>query len=120
MWNELYAKTGKINLVIIYVSEAHASDGWALSKEYSIPQHKNIDDRIQAASNYINWKKLNYKTRIFVDNIELPNFEKTYSAWPERGFVFENGKIVYISYGTVDDQVRWGEGIDDWLRNKFK
>lgn len=108
-----------INLVIIYVSEAHASDGWALSNTYSIPQHKNIEERIQAAKIYMECKNLNMKNRMFVDQFELPNFERTYSAWPERGFVFENGKISYISYGTVADQVRWGEGIEEYLEKKF-
>ncbi len=118
-WNLLYAGKGLINLVVVYISEAHASDEWALSNVYTIPQHKSIPERIQVAKSYIELKNVNYADKIYVDSLNAPNFEKTYSSWPERGYIFVEDKIQFICYGKIEDLVRWGEEIDKWLEHSF-
>jgi type I thyroxine 5'-deiodinase len=104
--------------VVIYISEAHAADEWSLSLKYQINQHKSIEDRIAAAKFLI--KEKNYKYRIFVDSFDGDSnnsFEKTYSGWPERGFIFHKGKIVHISYGTIEGTINWREEIGEWLES---
>ncbi len=108
-----------INLVVIYISEAHASDEWALSNLYEIPQHKSVSERIKVAKSYIEQRNVNYSDKIYVDSLDLHNFETTYSSWPERGYIFLDDKIEFICYGRVEDLIRWTEEIDKWLEQTF-
>jgi hypothetical protein len=108
--------TYKINLIVIYISEAHASDEWALSKKIKVNQHKTIQDRIKAANLLIDIKNVNYFDKIYVDSIEYPNYESIYSGWPERGYIFYKNKISHVCYGRIEDLVRWPEEIDEWLQ----
>ena len=118
-WNELYANKLKINLIVIYISEAHAADEWSLSNIVTINQHRTIEDWISAAKLLLQKKCGNYLNRIYVDNIVLPNYENTYSGWPERGYIFHYNKIVHICYGNVEDLVRWPEEINQWLEKNI-
>jgi hypothetical protein len=59
----------------------------------------------------------NKNIKIFADSFdEGKNFETIYSGWPERGYVIDKDlNVQHISYGNVDDMVRWSEEIDHWL-----
>ncbi|KAK7888898.1 hypothetical protein WMY93_024458 [Mugilogobius chulae] len=56
------------DFIVIYVAEAHSSDGWAFSNNYDINQHQSLEDRLTAIK---------------------------YGALPERLYVLQAGKVVY-------------------------
>jgi hypothetical protein len=93
----------KINIILIYISEAHAADEWPVSNINKTPQHKSIQDRITACREV----KLPNGLKIYCDSLEERNFESTYSAWPERALLVEGNVLKYISQREVD-------GVDDW------
>lgn len=100
---DLYEKfSSLINIVIIYISEAHANDEWPISFSNQTNQHKNLNERVQAA------KQIDiHGLPLFVDSFDKDNFQERYSAWPERAFIIENNILKYISFHEVD-------GYDDW------
>jgi len=119
-WQRKYS--AKIKIIAIYISEAHAEDEWPLSNTWKIYQHKTIEDRIEAAKNLHDEKQ--FKTLenipIFVDSMDTKRFEAIYAAWPERGYVFLNGKVAEICNGTPNGTIEWRYVISDWLRKYFK
>jgi len=79
---------------MIYISEAHASDEWKLGNIVDINQHKTPQDRINAATNFI--EEYDWKIPTVVDSfhsMDNRGFEATYSAWPERYFIFKEGRM---------------------------
>ncbi len=113
--------TGKVNLFVVYISEAHAKNEWPLSVKFAINQHETLDERINAAQNYIDYFNVEYKDIIYVDSFyeenNNRNIEKVYSCWPERGYVFSpDGKIKYVGMACIEDLVRWPEEINKWLK----
>jgi len=59
-------------------------------------------------------KELNFD--VYVDSLNEENFENTYSTWPERSFIIENGKIVFTSQLYANDEISCEEYIDEWLK----
>jgi len=60
---------------------------------------------------------------LFVDDISSPEkntFEKIYAVWPERGFVFVDGKIEFINYAKIEQGVLWAPEIETWLAQNVK
>lgn len=117
--------TSKINLIVIYISEAHARDEWPLSNKFVINQHKSIEERIKAVNFYIDTYKPIYKDLIYIDSFlseeNKMNIEKTYSCWPERGFVISQDlKFDYIAVARIEDLIRWPSEIKDHLSKRFK
>jgi hypothetical protein len=101
--------------LVIYISEAHAADEWPLSNKYLINQHKTIEDRLEAVKLLQNETEMEFE--IYMDSLDSVNFEKVYSCWPERGFVFLKGKIEYIAYPSYDAGIYWKDEIAEWLKN---
>jgi type I thyroxine 5'-deiodinase len=93
----------KINIIVIYISEAHAADEWPISHSHTTTQHKSIQERIYAARKVVVPQGL----KIYCDTLEEDNFENKYSAWPERAYIIERNVLKYISKHVVD-------GIDNW------
>lgn len=110
--NQIYKKyNDKINIIIIYISEAHAKDEWPLRLEDVNNQHKTIEDRIKIA------KTVKCDINIYCDSFEKDNFENTYSSWPERGYIIKNGRIEMISQMEVDYYDDWHFEFETWIRN---
>jgi len=100
----------------VYISEAHADDEWPISNEIKISQTRTVQERIAVIEKHLKDRKFN----VYVDNVTSNNFESVYAGWPERGFVIVNRKIDYISFGKVNDLVRWSEEIDLWLNQNLQ
>ena len=84
-----------VNVIIIYISEAHAKDEWPISHLNTTNQHKNIKERISAAKRIIKDKSGNFRFNnlaVYCDSFENENFESKFSAWPERASVLIKGK----------------------------
>ena len=85
-----------VNIVFIYISEAHATDVWPIGLSAGVlnKKHRTIEDRIRCAKNMID--EHNFKIPVYLDNMKN-GYRDTYSAWPFRIYGFKNGKIDYIS-----------------------
>jgi hypothetical protein len=87
----------KADFRIVYVKEAHPSDGWQVPQNqrqgvvYTTP--KTIEDREKIALECA--AHLELKIPIVLDGID-DAVEKAYAGWPDRFYVIDSkGKIVY-------------------------
>lgn len=94
-----HSKRESYNIFIVYITEAHAIDVWPIGESAGeiVESHKNINDRIKAATNFT--KKFNVDIPIYVDNMDN-TYEKEFSSWPVRYHVIKNKKILKIGYPT--------------------
>ena len=114
---ELYTKYNSVcNFIVIYLQEAHSSDGWNFKwnqeREIDILYHKKIDDKINACNQMIDiWKdevagidkaiELN-KFKIVCDDIDC-NVDQKFNATPERIIILDKDNTVAVkgAYGPL-------------------
>jgi len=96
-WQSYYA--GKVNFLIVYIAEAHATDVWPLGKHVCLSSHKTLEDRMQAAK--LLKTKYNCDIPILIDNMQ-DGFDKEYAVWPERYYVIKSGIMNHIFYPTTE------------------
>ena len=53
---------------------------------------------------------------IYMDSFNELNFEKVYCPWPERAFIFYEGKIVYIAKAHIEGFF-WRSEIQKWFKS---
>jgi len=112
-WKKTYGD--KINLSVIYISEAHADDEWPISQGIQIKQTQTVKERIDVVKYYLKDRLFD----VYVDDALKENFEYHYAGWPERAFIIVKGKIEYISYVKVNDLISWRKEIEEWLKANF-
>lgn len=79
------------DFLVVYIAEAHSSDGWAFTNNYDINQHQSLEDRLSAARILVQEDPL---CPVVVD--EMSNITSIkYGALPERLYVLQAGKVVY-------------------------
>ncbi|KAM4629103.1 type I iodothyronine deiodinase isoform 2-T2 [Polymixia lowei] len=79
------------DFLVIYIAEAHSTDGWAFTNNIDINQHKNLEERLSAARILVEKDPL---CPVVVDEMTDVTAMK-YGALPERLFVLQAGKIIY-------------------------
>lgn len=79
------------DFLIIYIEEAHASDGWAFKNNVDIKQHRNLQDRLWAAHLLL---ARSPQCPVVVDTMQNQSSQQ-YAALPERLYVLQGGRILY-------------------------
>jgi len=90
----------RANFLLVYILEAHAQDEWPICSSRCSPggkkvmynQHKSLEERNQAARDFI--EAFDFKIDTILDNMEN-EFENKYSAWPLRIYGLRNGIVEY-------------------------
>lgn len=107
------------DFVIVYIEEAHPSDGWALKNNYNIPKHRTQAERCAAAQLLLSH---NPPCTVTVDTM-LDAANLAYGASPERFYIIRDSKIVYqggpgpMSY-NVNEVRAWLENYAGKLSSK--
>jgi hypothetical protein len=123
-YQEFYNKHScHADIYIIYILEAHFVeknekgefiDGWPIGYQYNYGQPKTIEERRHMVDILID--EYHPKIPILMDKIDN-NFQNAYNPWPDRAFVFLDGKIKYIAK-INDDGTRnsfWTNEIDELI-----
>jgi hypothetical protein len=87
-----------IDFVIIYIKEAHASDGWKFDgPQYSfIPNHKSLKDRLEAIKLMIEIGSINHENGIAIYSDTMDDHTNhLFRGWPERFYVLYDQNIIY-------------------------
>lgn len=79
------------DFLIIYIAEAHSTDGWAFTNNFDINQHRSLEERLSAAQIVVQKEPL---CPVVVDEMNDVTAIK-YGALPERLYVLQAGKVVY-------------------------
>ncbi len=107
----------KINLIFIYISEAHAVYEWPISLKYYSKQQTTIEERIHTVEKFKEEFKLSYK--VYVDSFSGNNFESVYAGWSEIGYIIYNNNIEYITNVSPADRIKWKDEIIEWLKQLY-
>lgn len=102
------------DFVIIYIEEAHATDGWRFDRNFDIRQHRTLDERFKAARILLDFDP---RCPILVDKM-TGDANRLYGALPERLFIILNDIVVFESKIGP-----WGyktEEVYDWLKRNFR
>jgi hypothetical protein len=110
---------GRVQVVIVYIKEAHAEDEWQVddNREMEIDylQPTTMDERLRIASDFSS----NYDLRLPIVVDAMDNAaEAAYAAWPVRLYVVdEAGSVVYKSRPGENgfDVMELGEFLDTSL-----
>lgn len=119
---ELYGAYDGLDVVTIYIAEAHAADEWTLldstnaeeDGKWNVQLARDIESRVALAKDWVDWIKPS--TTYLVDTMD-DSARLAYGAWPERLVVVEDGVVQY--YG---DHGPWGykpEELAEWLTERF-
>ena len=83
------------DFIVVYIEEAHPTDGWALPANYDIIQHRTIKDRLAAAAKLV-LRQLPANMTVVVDTMSEPlNLNSAYGGLYERLYVIHNGTVAY-------------------------
>uniref|UniRef100_G1PGZ7 Iodothyronine deiodinase n=3 Tax=Myotis TaxID=9434 RepID=G1PGZ7_MYOLU len=77
------------DFLVIYIEEAHASDGWAFKNNVVIKNHRNLQDRLQAAHLLLDRSP---RCPVVVDTMKNQS-SQLYAALPDRLYVLQEGRI---------------------------
>jgi len=84
----------EVDFLMVYIREAHAADQWPLGDVVSIKQHATLQERLEAAQNFV--EQFEFPARTVVDSMENL-FNKSFLAWPERYYIYEGHQLSSIS-----------------------
>uniref|UniRef100_A0A8C4ZVE5 Iodothyronine deiodinase n=1 Tax=Gadus morhua TaxID=8049 RepID=A0A8C4ZVE5_GADMO len=79
------------DFLVVYIAEAHATDGWAFVNNVEIKRHQTLGDRLVAAQTLVD---LEPGCPVVVDDMSDVTACK-YGSLPERLYVLQAGKVVY-------------------------
>ncbi len=82
----------KAHIYVIYIREAHPTDGWALpANQFKIQDPKSLEERRKVAREFA--AKLKLTPPVLVDALD-DQVGKAYAAWPDRLYVIDaTGKV---------------------------
>lgn len=97
-----------VSFVKIYISEAHALDGWKMYTHVDYNEPRYLHEREKVARKYI--KEMQINVPLVMDVMDN-KAEQMYSAFPERLYVVDaNNKIIYKGakgpFGYKPDELR--------------
>lgn len=102
-----------IDFVTVYIKEAHPTDDWHMDKIIDYTQPKNLTERKAALQKL--YDMYDPKMPIVMDDM-TDQLEKAYSSWPERLYVLQNGKILWIGgVGPFNYSV---PELEKWLKKR--
>uniref|UniRef100_A0A672I538 Iodothyronine deiodinase n=3 Tax=Salarias fasciatus TaxID=181472 RepID=A0A672I538_SALFA len=79
------------DFLVVYIAEAHSTDGWAFANNIAIKRHRNLEERLSAARILVQEETL---CPVVVDSMSDTTCVK-YGAMPERLYILQAGKIIY-------------------------
>ena len=100
---------GSADFLIIYIEEAHASDGWKITNNTEIRQHRTLDDRFDAARILA---RMRPPCPIYVDDI-TDDANLQYGGLYERLYIILDDVVVYEGKrGPAGYKL---EEVEEWL-----
>uniref|UniRef100_A0A6I8P7Y3 Iodothyronine deiodinase n=1 Tax=Ornithorhynchus anatinus TaxID=9258 RepID=A0A6I8P7Y3_ORNAN len=92
LFNQLVQDFNSIaDFLIIYIEEAHPTDGWAFANNVDIPSHRSLQERQEAARRLL---ARGPRCPVVVDTMDNAS-SRQYAALPERLYLLREGKVVY-------------------------
>ena len=89
---DLYAEySDRVQFLMIYIREAHPTDGWDVGSQYRTHDPKTLEERRQVAADCE--IALQYGIHTYVDEMD-DAVMTAYAAWPERLYLIDKEGLV--------------------------
>ena len=93
------------DFLVVYIQEAHPSEGGHFDGNIPIADHKSMQDRIAAAETMVEEAEIaKFPCPIVIDKMDNAA-NHAYGALPERLFIVMDGRVLYVG----------GEGPQDYV-----
>jgi len=116
-WQELYDRyRSKVDLVAIYIREAHPLDEWYAFDAKKLMQPVSTPERLQVAKDFV--AAHGFTAPLFVDKIE-DDAKDTFHAWPEKLVIVEESRISFISKNVKEPMGFDVEDANKYLKRLF-
>ncbi len=91
-----------INLILIQIDEAHSSDAWPIGLTDVPESHKNLDERIKRANDFVLIDTPPFE--VYID-MWTNDFAECYHSWPDKYLCIDNNLdiIAMSEYGKKSD-----------------
>lgn len=99
------------DFAVIYIAEAHPTDGWAIPGNVEIADHRSMEDRLTAARMLEELEPV--QCPLLVDGTD-DAANLAFTAMPERLYILLDQKIVYHG-GQGPFKYKISE-VEDWLK----
>jgi len=86
--------TSKLQVAVVYIAEAHASDTWPMKWAVEWPRPVNLEQRVQYARTCVKDLQLG-GMRLLVDDMDNA-FNACFGAWPTSYYILHHTKLIYI------------------------
>ncbi|CAH3161062.1 unnamed protein product [Porites lobata] len=83
----------EVDFLLLYIEEAHPTDGWAFENNYNIPQHRTTQERCQAAK-LLQAQCPAVEVQVAVDTM-WNTANAVYGAIPERLYIIKDSTVLY-------------------------
>ena len=94
---DLYQTYGdRVRFLVIYIREAHPTDGWELDAGPKMEDPKTIDERRAAAGECAT--AMEYGIKTYVDEMD-DAVMNAYVAWPERLYLVDTDGVIAYAGG---------------------
>jgi len=84
----------RVDMLTVYISEAHAQDTWPLGLAIKYNQTHSIEERAKVARDFL--AQNDYPYPLMLDVPPANEFDKLFAAWPLRFYVIEQGRLTFI------------------------
>jgi len=98
------------NFVVIYIEEAHPTDGWAFPDNVLISQHQTLDDRLTAAARVQDTHSFPDNMTVVADTMSI-ELNLAYGGLYDRLYVIQSGIVAY----QADDPLRHTQRLEPML-----
>jgi len=109
-------------MVCIYITEAHASDGWSFGEhngeggKFTVAHHRSLENRIQTCKDWVREVGAAGKTPYYVDAM-TNGTRLAYDSMPERLYALEDGMV---QYKGAEGPFGYDLGeLEQWLAKRF-
>lgn len=113
---DLYAQySDKVQFLVIYIREAHPTDGWDIGSEVRTHDPRTMEERRAVAGECES--ALQHGIHTYVDEMDDPVMT-AYAAWPERLYLVDmDGRVAYAGglgpWGFKPDELQ--QAMDEVL-----
>jgi len=98
-WATTFAEN--VEIIVVYIEEAHASNVWPLGHFVDIPQHTCLADRQKAALLLREKFGLSPDVPVYLDSMEN-KFDEAFAVWPERYYTINDGHMWDVAEPTTE------------------
>lgn len=81
------------DFIVVYIEEAHPTDGWAVPDNVPISQHRSLEERLTAAA-LLTTSSRPANMTVVADTMSN-ELNIAYGAAPDRLYIIHNGTIAY-------------------------